>query len=62
VSTADATDEDIKNLYGLPSKLFDETKENYSPMVHYMVGRDIRASDDEDGKTHEAKEAGGEGR
>jgi len=27
VSTADATDEDIKNLYGLPSKLFDETKE-----------------------------------
>ena len=29
-------------------------------MVHYMVG-DIRASDDEDGKTHEAKEAGGEG-
>ena len=38
VSTADATDEDIKNLYGLLSKLFDETKENYPPMVHYMVG------------------------
>jgi len=38
VSTADATDEDIKNLYDLLSKLFDETKENYSPMVHYMVG------------------------
>ncbi|GAE90919.1 hypothetical protein [Acetivibrio straminisolvens] len=38
VSTADATEEDIKNLYGLLSKLFDETKENYSPMVHYMVG------------------------
>jgi hypothetical protein len=38
VSTTDATDEDIKNLYGLLSKLFDETKENYSPMVHYMVG------------------------
>jgi len=33
VSTADATDEDIKNLYDLH-----ETKENYSPMVHYMVG------------------------
>ena len=38
VSTADATDEDIKNLYDLLSKLFDETKENHSPMVHYMVG------------------------
>ena len=38
VSTADATEEDIKNLYGLLSKLFDETKENYSPTVHYMLG------------------------
>ena len=38
ISTADATEEDIKNLYDLLSKLFDETKENYSPMVHYMVG------------------------
>jgi hypothetical protein len=38
VSTANATDEDIKNLYDLLSRLFDETKENYSPMVHYMVG------------------------
>ena len=38
VSTADASDDDIKNLYDLISKLFDETKENYSPMVHYMVG------------------------
>ena len=38
VSTADATEEDIKNLYGLLSKLFDETKENYSPTIHYMVG------------------------
>ena len=38
ISTADATDEDIKNLYALLSKLFDETKENYSPMVHYLVG------------------------
>ena len=38
VSTADATEENIKNLYDLLSKLFDETKENYSPMVHYMVG------------------------
>ncbi|HOM02157.1 MAG TPA: hypothetical protein PLH43_04945 [Acetivibrio sp.] len=38
ISTADATDEDIKNLYDLISKLFDETKENYSTTVHYMVG------------------------
>ena len=38
ISTADATEEDIKNLYDLLSRLFDETKENYSPMVHYMVG------------------------
>jgi len=38
INTADATEEDIKNLYDLLSKLFDETKENYSPMVHYMVG------------------------
>ena len=38
ISTADATEEDIKNLYDLISKLFDETKENYSPMVNYMVG------------------------
>ncbi|RXE57640.1 hypothetical protein [Acetivibrio mesophilus] len=38
VSTAHATEEDIKNLYDLISRLFDETKENYSPMVHYMVG------------------------
>jgi len=38
VSTADVTEEDIKNLYGLLSRLFDETKENYSPTVHYMVG------------------------
>ena len=38
INTADATEEDIKNLYGLLSKSFDETKENYSPMVHYMVG------------------------
>ena len=38
ISTADATEEDIKNLYNLISKLFDEIKENYSPMVHYMVG------------------------
>jgi|SRR5690554_2251837 hypothetical protein len=38
VSTADATDEDIKNLYDFLTKLFDETKENYSPTVHYMVG------------------------
>jgi hypothetical protein len=38
VSTAGATDEDTKNLYDLISKLFDETKENYSQTVHYMVG------------------------
>ncbi len=38
VNTAITSEEDIKNLYDLLSKLFDETKENYSPMVHYMVG------------------------
>jgi len=38
INTADATEEEIKNLYDLLSKLFDEAKENYSPMVHYMVG------------------------
>ena len=38
VSIAHATEEDIKNLYDLISRLFDETKENYSPTVHYMVG------------------------
>jgi hypothetical protein len=38
VSTADATDEDIKNLYNLMSKMLDDAKENYSPTVHYMVG------------------------
>lgn len=38
VSTAHATGEDIKSLYDLISKLFDETKENYSQTVHYMVG------------------------
>ncbi|MEN2776805.1 hypothetical protein ABCY62_17445 [Acetivibrio clariflavus] len=38
VSTAHATEENIKNLYDLISRLFDETKENYSPTVHYMVG------------------------
>lgn len=38
VSTAYATEEDIKNLYDLLGKLFEETKENYSQAVHYMVG------------------------
>lgn len=38
INTADATDEDIKNLYDLISKLFDETKDNCSQTVHYMVG------------------------
>jgi len=38
VFTADTTDENINNLYDLLSRLFDETKENYSPTVHYMVG------------------------
>jgi len=37
VSTADATDEDIK-ISTTSIQVFDETKENYSPMVHYMVG------------------------
>jgi predicted transcriptional regulator len=38
VSTADATDEDIKNLYNLMSKMLDDAKENYSQTVHYMAG------------------------
>jgi hypothetical protein len=38
VSTADTTDEDIKNLYNLISKTLDDAKENYSQSVHYMVG------------------------
>jgi hypothetical protein len=38
VNTAIASEEDIKTLYDLISKLFDETNENYSPTVHYMVG------------------------
>lgn len=38
IGTADATDEDIKNLYNLVSKMLDDAKENYSQSVHYMVG------------------------
>jgi len=38
VSTADITDEDIRNLYNLVSKMLDDAKENYSQSVHYMVG------------------------
>ena len=38
VSTADATDEDIKNLYDIISKMLGDAKENYSQTVHYMVG------------------------
>ena len=38
VSTADATDKDIKSLYDLISKMLDAAKENYSPTVHYMAG------------------------
>lgn len=38
VSTADATDEDIKSLYDLISKMLDDAKENYSQTVHYMTG------------------------
>ena len=38
VSTADATDEDIRNLYNLVSKMLDDAKENYSQTVHYMAG------------------------
>ncbi len=34
ISTADATDEDIKNLYYIISKMLDDAKET----VHYMVG------------------------
>jgi hypothetical protein len=42
--------------------LFDETKENYSPMVHYMVGEILEPLMMKMARTHEAKEAGGEGR
>ena len=38
VSTAHATDEDIKSLYDLVSKMLDDAKENYSQTVHYMTG------------------------
>lgn len=38
INTSLATEEDIKKLYDLLGKLFDETKENYSQAVHYMVG------------------------
>lgn len=38
VSTADATEEDIKNLYNLISKMLDDAKENYSQTVYYMAG------------------------
>lgn len=38
VSTADATDEDIKSFYDLISKTLDDAKEHYSQTVHYMVG------------------------
>ena len=38
IGTEDATDDDIKNLYNLISKMLDDAKENYSQSVHYMVG------------------------
>ena len=38
VSTADTTDEDIKNIYNLISKTLDDAKENYSQSVYCMVG------------------------
>lgn len=38
ISTADATDEDIKKLYDLISKMLDDAKENYSQTVHFMAG------------------------
>jgi len=61
INTADATEEDIKNLYDLLSKLFDETKENtHQWFITWLES--IRACDDEDGKPHETKEAGCEGR
>ena len=62
ISTADATEEDIKNLYDLLSKLFDGNKGELLTNGSLHGWRDIRACDDEDGKTHETKEAGGEGR
>ena len=38
IGTEDATDDDIRNLYNLVSKMIDDAKENYSQSVHYMVG------------------------
>ncbi len=38
IGTEGATDDGIKNLYNLVSKMLDDTKENYSQSVHYMVG------------------------
>lgn len=38
VSTSFATEEDIKNLYDLLSKMLDDAKENHSQAVHYMAG------------------------
>jgi hypothetical protein len=38
IGTEDATDDDIRNLYNLVSKMLDDAKENYSQSVHYMVG------------------------
>jgi hypothetical protein len=38
IGTEDATDDDIKNLYNLVSKILDDAKENYSQTLHYMAG------------------------
>ena len=38
VEISTATDEDIKSLYDLISKMLDDAKENYSQTVHYMAG------------------------
>jgi len=57
ISTADATEEDIKNLYDFfPSCLTKQRRITHQWFI--TCWRDFRACDDEDGKTHEAKEAG----
>jgi len=61
INTADATEEDIKNLYDLLSRLL--TKQRKLLTNGSLYGwRDFRACDDEDGKHDEAKKAGGEGK
>jgi len=55
VSTADATDEDIKNLYDLLSKLFERNKGELLTNGSLHGWRDFRACDDEDGSLMKPK-------